>query len=198
VTGLYTNSSVKPIQVKNQGPSQHNLTLSSCLRTQAVKSPQSRSSRIMELKNHGASGITAPSLRNPTRQDLIAQSSALPPAPRRQIDHSCHDFETRIIAISQQFSLRLDCPNRLVSRTDARWWLANSRAGVQIVILVQIERPTRRLVIEKWCLALPANPSRVTRANPNPANTPVPTRVHEIVVTYSTASATHIPSLGHL
>jgi len=29
-------------------------------------------------------------------------------------------------------------------------------------------------MIEKWCLALPANP--------NPANTPVPTKVHEIIV----------------
>jgi hypothetical protein len=63
--------------------------------------------------------------------------------PRFRNPHN-NDWPTVVIEAGLSESIR-----RL--RTDARWWFANSRAGVQIVILVKIERPTRRLVIEKHC-----------------------------------------------
>jgi hypothetical protein len=62
-------------------------------------------------------------------------------------------------------------------RTDAGWWLENSRGEVKIVIVISIRPAQKSLWIEKWCLQprIPAAP--VTRAN-----APVPTKIQELTI----------------
>jgi hypothetical protein len=65
-------------------------------------------------------------------------------------------------------------------RSDARWWLENSRGDVKIVVLISVKPADKTLQIEKWELALLPN-QRVTRAHPNP-NTQIPTQIQEITI----------------
>jgi hypothetical protein len=72
-------------------------------------------------------------------------------------------------------------------RTDAQWWLTNSRGAVKIVIVVWIKPVEKSLWIEQWCMPLPIRPGPVTRAhsiantNAN-ANTTVPMKIQELTV----------------
>jgi hypothetical protein len=70
-------------------------------------------------------------------------------------------------------------------RTDARWWLTNSKGEVKIVIVISIMPAEKSLRIEQWCLSLPIRPGPVTRAYSNAnsnANTQVPTEIQELTV----------------
>ena len=46
---------------------------------------------------------------------------------------------------------------------DARWWLANSKGGVKIILLFKVNRAARTIQIEKW---------GCTRSNRAPAQVP--------------------------
>ena len=62
-------------------------------------------------------------------------------------------------------------------RTDADWWLTNSKGDVKIAIVISIKPAQKSLWIEKWCLQrrIPAAP--VTRANAL-----VPTKIQELTI----------------
>lgn len=64
-------------------------------------------------------------------------------------------------------------------RTDADWWLTNSKGQVKIAIVVSIKPAQKSLWIEKWCLQprTPAMPA--TRANPPQ----VATKMQELTIT---------------
>ena len=68
-------------------------------------------------------------------------------------------------------------------RTDAAWWLTNSRGDVKIVVVVSIRRPQRMLLIEQWCMAPHPGPSAATRTRSN-ANAPlqVPRPTQELTI----------------
>ncbi|OCK87189.1 uncharacterized protein K441DRAFT_671108 [Cenococcum geophilum 1.58] len=56
-------------------------------------------------------------------------------------------------------------------RMDARWWLANSRGDVKIVLLFKVNRAARTIHIEKW-ECRPAALTRATRSNLPPLQVP--------------------------
>jgi len=62
-------------------------------------------------------------------------------------------------------------------RTDADWWLTNSKGDVKIAIVISIKPAQKSLWIEKWCWQrrIPAAP--VTRANAL-----VPTKIQELTI----------------
>jgi hypothetical protein len=62
-------------------------------------------------------------------------------------------------------------------RTDAEWWLINSRGEVKIVIIISIRPAQKSLWIEKWCLQ-----SRVPGGPATRANAPVPTKIQELTI----------------
>ena len=63
-------------------------------------------------------------------------------------------------------------------RTDAEWWLTNSRGEVKIAIVVSIRLAQKSLWIEKWCLQPRTPAAQVTRDN-----APVPTKIQELTIT---------------
>jgi hypothetical protein len=54
-------------------------------------------------------------------------------------------------------------------RTDAEWWLTNSRGEAKIVLVISLMPAEKRLLIEQWCmpLPLPTRPRPVIRAHSN-------------------------------
>jgi hypothetical protein len=87
---------------------------------------------------------------------------------------------------------KVDCPTIVFEaglfkslaglRTDAQWWLTNSRGEVKIVIVISIVPDERSLRIEQWCMSLPTRPKPATRAFSN-ANSPlVPMSIQELTV----------------
>ena len=110
--------------------------------------------------------------------------SAYKPLPSRRNEI---DWPTIVFESGLSESLR-----RL--RSDARWWLKNSRGDVKIVIIISIKPVQSMLRIEKWELA-PVNRRRPsTRAVPNnpnilPQNRPqIPTKIQEITIVPNTVT----------
>jgi hypothetical protein len=62
-------------------------------------------------------------------------------------------------------------------RTDAEWWLTNSKGDVKITIIISINPAQKSLWIEKWYLQPPRPAAPVTRAN-----APVPTKIQELTI----------------
>ena len=62
-------------------------------------------------------------------------------------------------------------------RTDAEWWLTNSRGEVKIAIVISIKPAQKSLWIEKWCLQPRTPAAQVTRAD-----APVPTKIQELTI----------------
>jgi hypothetical protein len=62
-------------------------------------------------------------------------------------------------------------------RTDAEWWLTNSRGEVKIAIVISIKPAQKSLWIEKWCLQPRTPTAPATRTN-----APVPTKIREITI----------------
>jgi hypothetical protein len=93
----------------------------------------------------------------------------------------CRDQETDWPTIVFEAGLSEPLNTRL--RTDAQWWLTNSRGEVKIAIVVSIVPAQKSLRIEQWCLSPPTRPAPVTRAQSN-ANTPtnVPTSIQELTI----------------
>jgi hypothetical protein len=62
-------------------------------------------------------------------------------------------------------------------RTDAEWWLTNSRGEVKIAIVISIKPAQKSLWIEKWCLQ-----PRTPAAPVTGANALVPTKIQELTI----------------
>lgn len=62
-------------------------------------------------------------------------------------------------------------------RTDAEWWLTNSKGDVEITIAISINPAQKSLWIEKWCLRPRTPAAPITRAN-----APVPTKIQELTI----------------
>jgi len=62
-------------------------------------------------------------------------------------------------------------------RSDADWWLTNSRGEVKIAIVISIKSEQKSLLIEKWCLRPRTPAAPATRANP-----PVATKMQELTI----------------
>jgi hypothetical protein len=62
-------------------------------------------------------------------------------------------------------------------RTDAEWWLTNSRGEVKIAIVISIKPAQKSLWIEKWCLQPRRPAAPVIRANDL-----VPTKIQELTI----------------
>jgi hypothetical protein len=62
-------------------------------------------------------------------------------------------------------------------RTDAEWWLTNSKGEVKITITISIKPAQKSLWIEKWCLQ-----PRTPAAPVTSANAPVPTKIQELTI----------------
>ncbi|KAK0704808.1 hypothetical protein B0H67DRAFT_592395, partial [Lasiosphaeris hirsuta] len=46
-----------------------------------------------------------------------------------------------------------------------RWWFSESNHQVQIVLLAKLDRPGRRIILEKWVeMTPPPRPGPITRA----------------------------------
>jgi hypothetical protein len=65
-------------------------------------------------------------------------------------------------------------------RTDAEWWLTNSKGDVEIAIAISVIPAQKSLRIEKWYLQPHTPAAPVTRAN-----TPVPTKIQELTIIQS-------------
>jgi hypothetical protein len=63
-------------------------------------------------------------------------------------------------------------------RTDAEWWLHNSRGEVKIVIIILIRPAQKSIWIEKWCLQPRTPVAPATRAN-----APIATKIQELSIT---------------
>ncbi|OJJ41701.1 hypothetical protein ASPWEDRAFT_179408 [Aspergillus wentii DTO 134E9] len=88
------------------------------------------------------------------------------PLSRQPRPGRAHGWPTLVIETGVSESLR-----RL--REDACWWFHNSLGDVRIVLIVCINRRTRKILVEKWQLAPAGTPNPMTRnmriqlSNPN-------------------------------
>ena len=78
---------------------------------------------------------------------------------------------------------------------DMRWWFSASDHQVKIVLLVKLDRPGRRILLEKWVGTMPPNPrpGPVTRATSS-STLPQPNRSQGITIHWTPGMAADIPA----
>ncbi|KAK0731526.1 hypothetical protein B0H67DRAFT_76887 [Lasiosphaeris hirsuta] len=75
-----------------------------------------------------------------------------------------------------------------------RWWISESDHQVQIVLLAKLDRPGRRVILEKWVETTPPpRPGPITRAA-RIASIPQPDCVQEITIDWTDGTAAEIPA----